>query len=334
MLEEDVRDAFVVAHGRFDVVLCLGILYHLDQPDVFRFLARLGELCDGLLILDTHVALTDAELAALDDPERGAPDPRVCCRVARRPRRPRHSAARAHLLRTPGGAARGGAPCVGVGLRPAELVLVGASTLSDLLADAGFGALHVDAPPAMAPIVSGWPARGRSSRTRRRRAAAARAAPPDAAPAPPPPSATGPPSDIVCFSIVPWNDRWQRPQQLLSGSPSGATASPAFARPPGPTTDRRRGGRRARLGDPAGGRRRSPTRAHRRRSTSGCLDAARARAGYGIGPDAISMVQFPSWAPIALAARAALGWTVVYDCMDEWDGFPGLSEWWSRPSGR
>jgi len=35
---------------------------------------------------------------------------------------------------------------------------------------------------------------------------------PDPVPAPAPPGAC----DLVCFSIIPWEFRWQRPQQLLS----------------------------------------------------------------------------------------------------------------------
>jgi GT2 family glycosyltransferase/glycosyltransferase involved in cell wall biosynthesis len=35
-------------------------------------------------------------------------------------------------------------------------------------------------------------------------------------------------------------------------------------------------------------------------------------------------VHLPSWTPLAFALRAAHGWRVIYDCMDEWDGFPGI----------
>ena len=53
----DVRKLSPARDGRFDVVLCLGLLYHLDAPDVLEFAELLGELCDGLLVLDTHVSL-------------------------------------------------------------------------------------------------------------------------------------------------------------------------------------------------------------------------------------------------------------------------------------
>jgi 2-polyprenyl-3-methyl-5-hydroxy-6-metoxy-1,4-benzoquinol methylase len=62
LLHDDVRNLNREKHGEFDVVLCLGILYHLDSPDVFSFLARLAEVCRGFAIIHTHVAL-DAEVS-------------------------------------------------------------------------------------------------------------------------------------------------------------------------------------------------------------------------------------------------------------------------------
>jgi SAM-dependent methyltransferase len=55
--QEDVRGLSAEGHGSFDVVLCLGLLYHLDGADVFAFLDRLADVCTSLLILDTHVGL-------------------------------------------------------------------------------------------------------------------------------------------------------------------------------------------------------------------------------------------------------------------------------------
>jgi Methyltransferase domain len=55
--QEDVRSLSRERHGSFDVVLCLGLLYHLDADDILPFLGRLADVCTGVLILDTHVAL-------------------------------------------------------------------------------------------------------------------------------------------------------------------------------------------------------------------------------------------------------------------------------------
>jgi hypothetical protein len=43
------------------VVFCLGILYHLDSPEVFQFLSRVAEVCRGLAIFDTHICLQPEE---------------------------------------------------------------------------------------------------------------------------------------------------------------------------------------------------------------------------------------------------------------------------------
>ncbi|HKQ97703.1 MAG TPA: methyltransferase domain-containing protein [Candidatus Polarisedimenticolia bacterium] len=53
----DVREVSVERDGRFDVVLCLGILYHLESPSLFDFIMRLGEMTTRLLVVDTHIAL-------------------------------------------------------------------------------------------------------------------------------------------------------------------------------------------------------------------------------------------------------------------------------------
>lgn len=55
---DDVRNLSEETYGRFDVVLCLGLLYHLDAPDVMEFAERMFNVCDRVLILDTHFSFT------------------------------------------------------------------------------------------------------------------------------------------------------------------------------------------------------------------------------------------------------------------------------------
>jgi SAM-dependent methyltransferase len=43
--------------GAFDVVLALGLLYHLRDP--YSFLANVAGLCEGFAVIDTHIALDD-----------------------------------------------------------------------------------------------------------------------------------------------------------------------------------------------------------------------------------------------------------------------------------
>ncbi|MGB8853534.1 MAG: class I SAM-dependent methyltransferase [Pirellulales bacterium] len=54
---DDVRRISAAQHGTFDVVLCLGIFYHLDKCDIPDFLSRLAEVCSRYLVIDTHLAL-------------------------------------------------------------------------------------------------------------------------------------------------------------------------------------------------------------------------------------------------------------------------------------
>jgi len=54
--QDDVRNLSVESYGRFDVVLCLGILYHLDAPDAFAFVERIASVCTCAAIFHTHVS--------------------------------------------------------------------------------------------------------------------------------------------------------------------------------------------------------------------------------------------------------------------------------------
>jgi hypothetical protein len=54
--QEDVRMLDRRQHGDFDVVLCLGLLYHLDASDVFKLLDRIREVCRDLAIIETRIA--------------------------------------------------------------------------------------------------------------------------------------------------------------------------------------------------------------------------------------------------------------------------------------
>jgi SAM-dependent methyltransferase len=55
LCHDDVRNLCADQYGKFDVVLCLGILYHLTVPDVFSFLERVFEVCTGFAVIETEV---------------------------------------------------------------------------------------------------------------------------------------------------------------------------------------------------------------------------------------------------------------------------------------
>jgi SAM-dependent methyltransferase len=54
----DIRAVTRATHGTFDVVYFLGILYHLEGDAACRTLEHIRDLTTGLLIIDTHIALT------------------------------------------------------------------------------------------------------------------------------------------------------------------------------------------------------------------------------------------------------------------------------------
>jgi hypothetical protein len=58
-ITDDVRNLCQERYGRFDVVFCSGILYHLPGVDACRFLASLAQVCKRLTIIDTHVGVRD-----------------------------------------------------------------------------------------------------------------------------------------------------------------------------------------------------------------------------------------------------------------------------------
>jgi SAM-dependent methyltransferase len=54
---DDARKLSKEKYGEFDVALCLGLLYHLDAPDVFEFVERVAEVTRRVCIIDTHVSV-------------------------------------------------------------------------------------------------------------------------------------------------------------------------------------------------------------------------------------------------------------------------------------
>jgi glycosyltransferase involved in cell wall biosynthesis len=145
-------------------------------------------------------------------------------------------------------------------------------------------------------------------------------------------AASANPYDIVCFGIIDWRYRWQRPQQLMT----------AWARrgrrvfhihitdflPPGgdpmvvePLAD---GVWEVRLALPEG------YDVYAGDHPEGFVDAGMAGLAalatrFGI-ERAVSVVELATWEPLATAARDAFGWRVVYDCMDDWSTFPGFAD--------
>jgi len=67
LYSDDIRNLSRENHGAFDVVLCLGILYHLDAPDVFSFIEKIAEVCTMFAVIDTHISATADSCHAYKD---------------------------------------------------------------------------------------------------------------------------------------------------------------------------------------------------------------------------------------------------------------------------
>lgn len=58
-IQDDIRNLNSETHGFFDVVLCLGVYYHLTIPDVFHLMKTMATVCRRVLIIDTYVSVCD-----------------------------------------------------------------------------------------------------------------------------------------------------------------------------------------------------------------------------------------------------------------------------------
>jgi GT2 family glycosyltransferase len=146
------------------------------------------------------------------------------------------------------------------------------------------------------------------------------------------PAATGPArADVICFSIVDWNFRYQRPQQIISQFAAHGhrvfylrldAVLPSDVEPRFSISKLKENVYQVTLA------------AHRqiwinqediKGANADQLLASldELREAFRID-EAIAYVMTPSWTTMALAAKGRWGWRVIYDCMDEWSGFPGM----------
>jgi GT2 family glycosyltransferase/glycosyltransferase involved in cell wall biosynthesis len=139
--------------------------------------------------------------------------------------------------------------------------------------------------------------------------------------------------DVICFSIIDWDFRYQRPQQVMSqfaefghrvfyircSQTLPLNESERFSlnklkenlyevtlaaeRPPRINQEDINGPNAATLLDSLDVLRRAC-----------CID------------NAIAYVMTPSWTSLVLEAKKRWGWHLLYDCMDEWNNFPGMAQ--------
>src|SRR5258708_36789834 len=139
-------------------------------------------------------------------------------------------------------------------------------------------------------------------------------------------------SDVICFSIVDWHFRYQRPQQIISQFAAHGhrvfyirldATLPAHVEPRFSITKLKENVYRITLA------------AHRQTwinqedirgaNADQLLDSLdELRETFHIN-EAIGYVMTPSWTTMALAAKARWGWRIIYHSIDESTGFPSMA---------
>ena len=59
--QDDVRNVSLESYGKFDVIICSGILYHLPAFDAIDLVRKMFEMANRVVIIDTHVSLFPEE---------------------------------------------------------------------------------------------------------------------------------------------------------------------------------------------------------------------------------------------------------------------------------
>ena len=139
------------------------------------------------------------------------------------------------------------------------------------------------------------------------------------------------PADVICFSVVDWETRYQRPQQIMSQFAahghrvfylSTSRFRPANSTPGISVTEVKEN-----IYEVSLSAYRTPNvYGDENWSESHILlfaSLAELRRTFNIN-EAIGYVMIASWVDLALEARQRWGWRTIYDCMDEWDNFPGI----------
>ena len=136
--------------------------------------------------------------------------------------------------------------------------------------------------------------------------------------------------DVIVFSIIDWDFRFQRPQQLATqfgrrGHRVFYLSTTQFLAPGGPAWDL---ARKAQGVGELRIRSRRPLDIYRGELDAADVDVLADAFGSLAGDlsmgDAVCLVQIPFWTPLAERLRQRLGWRIAYDCMDEWTNFPGF----------
>jgi SAM-dependent methyltransferase len=67
--QDDIRKISVESYGRFDVIVCSGVFYHLPAFEAIKLVKTMYEMVDRLLVLDVRVALGPDERVVYENDE-------------------------------------------------------------------------------------------------------------------------------------------------------------------------------------------------------------------------------------------------------------------------
>lgn len=137
--------------------------------------------------------------------------------------------------------------------------------------------------------------------------------------------------DVICFSIIDWEFRYQRPQQIMSQFAAhghrvfyistsrflSADAAPRVAVKQIKENVYEVQLAAQRIPDVYG----EVIDGDNKEALLDSLDELRRTHGIN---EAIGYTMIASWGAVALEAKRLWGWRTIYDCMDEWENFPGV----------
>ncbi|MBI4320004.1 MAG: glycosyltransferase [Chloroflexi bacterium] len=139
--------------------------------------------------------------------------------------------------------------------------------------------------------------------------------------------------DIICFTILEWDFGFQRPHQVVSQFAdrghrvfyaSLAKVCPANAASKFVAHQLRERIYEVHLAEHCGANVYGQVLADHR--VNPLLESIESLCAAHNVVNPVMLVQLPFWTPLALELRKRHGWKMVYDCMDEWNGFPGWDE--------
>jgi 2-polyprenyl-3-methyl-5-hydroxy-6-metoxy-1,4-benzoquinol methylase len=67
IVKDDVRNISQEKYGMFDVILCFGILYHLDKSDLYSFVKKMYDMTSNCVIFDTHITISKKEKFSVEE---------------------------------------------------------------------------------------------------------------------------------------------------------------------------------------------------------------------------------------------------------------------------